>query len=213
MKQLNVPQHMEFVRADSLGAIACGLNKGQKYRLAYTPWAAYPYKPEVYFSIAYCEENMYLQYTVKEKYVAAAHGKTNEPVYEDSCVEFFIGFEDDPAYYNFEFNSIGTVLAAYGTEKTDRTLLSPEALKKINYQVLHQKSGEDETRTWELTIVIPLSLFVFHSLPPLKGKTCRANFYKCGDRLPMPHFLSWSEIESETPDFHLPEFFGTLVFN
>jgi hypothetical protein len=43
------------------------------------------------------------------------------------------------------------------------------------------------------------------------GATLRANFYKCGDELQVPHFLSWNPIGVETPDFHRPEFFGKLV--
>ncbi len=40
----------------------------------------------------------------------------------------------------------------------------------------------------------------------------KANFYKCGDELQTPHFLSWNPIEIEKPDFHRPDFFGTLRF-
>ena len=38
----------------------------------------------------------------------------------------------------------------------------------------------------------------------------RANFYKCGDKTAHPHFLSWSPVSTEKPDFHRPEFFGEL---
>jgi hypothetical protein len=40
----------------------------------------------------------------------------------------------------------------------------------------------------------------------------KANFYKCGDELQTPHFLSWNPIEIDQPDFHRPDFFGTLEF-
>jgi hypothetical protein len=43
-------------------------------------------------------------------------------------------------------------------------------------------------------------------------ETIRANFYKCGDSTAVPHYLSWSHIATETPDFHRPEFFGELYF-
>jgi len=46
----------------------------------------------------------------------------------------------------------------------------------------------------------------------LNGKTMRANFYKCGDKLQTPHFLSWAPIDLPKPKFHCPEFFGELVF-
>lgn len=44
------------------------------------------------------------------------------------------------------------------------------------------------------------------------GQNAGVNFYKCGDDLPKPHYLCWNPIKSETPDFHLPEFFGNAIF-
>lgn len=38
----------------------------------------------------------------------------------------------------------------------------------------------------------------------------KANFYKCGDGLTVPHYLSWSPIVTEKPDFHRPEFFNQI---
>ena len=46
----------------------------------------------------------------------------------------------------------------------------------------------------------------------LKGKTLRANFYKCGDKLQQMHFLSWNPIDVPKPDFHRPDFFGEVTF-
>lgn len=34
-----------------------------------------------------------------------------------------------------------------------------------------------------------------------------ANFYKCGDDLPAPYYLSWNKIIAPKPDFHYPDFF------
>ena len=65
---------------------------------------------------------------------------------------------------------------------------------------------------WELALVIPYSAFFKHRLSGLDGKSIRANFYKCGDKLQTPHFLSWNPINVETPDFHRPDFFGMLKF-
>ena len=42
--------------------------------------------------------------------------------------------------------------------------------------------------------------------------TVSANFYKCGDKTAHIHFVSWSPIGCEKPDFHRPEYFGTLEF-
>ncbi len=51
-----------------------------------------------------------------------------------------------------------------------------------------------------------------HAIDSLEGKRIPANFYKCGDKLRTPHFLSWNKIEIEKPDFHRPDFFGELHF-
>jgi Carbohydrate-binding family 9 len=46
----------------------------------------------------------------------------------------------------------------------------------------------------------------------MEGKKCKANFYKCGDKLAQPHFLAWNRIETPEPDFHQPAFFGDIEF-
>ena len=40
----------------------------------------------------------------------------------------------------------------------------------------------------------------------------KANFYKCGELTDHPHLAMWSEVEVEIGDFHVPDFFGKLVF-
>lgn len=37
------------------------------------------------------------------------------------------------------------------------------------------------------------------------------NFYKGADGSATPHYVSWNPIQTANPDFHCPEYFGTLV--
>ena len=212
MKQLQVPFEATLQPSGSLATVAAYLNRAEKHPLAFAPWAQYSYKPAVLFSVAHNNSLLFLQYEVSEAHVQAAHFKTNGPVYQDSCVEFFISLDDGATYYNFEFNCIGTVLAGYGRSKAERSWLPEEALDRISSHTVIQKGGGEHNVRWELTLVLPLTVFHFHSLVTLQGKRCRANFYKCGDHLPEPHFLAWSNIETESPNFHLPQYFGTVVF-
>lgn len=46
-----------------------------------------------------------------------------------------------------------------------------------------------------------------------RNKTLRINAYKCGDETKQPHFACWSNILTENPDFHCPEYFGELIFS
>ena len=67
-----------------------------------------------------------------------------------------------------------------------------------------------EPTVWEVALVIPAQLFAVQPLRLEAGTVLRANFYKCGDELSVPHFLSWNPIEVSQPDFHRPEYFGEL---
>lgn len=178
-------------------------------------WAEYPYAPEVKFRIAYTENAILLNFRVKEASVRAHYGEDNGSVWTDSCVEFFSIPAGDGIYYNIECNCIGTILLGVGPQRNDRE----RAPKEITSQIQRWSSLGDlpfEERigetSWEVALVIPLTVFFKHQLTSLAGKTVKANFYKCGDELQTPHFLSWNPIQIEKPDFHRPDFFGTLEF-
>ncbi|MEO6069876.1 MAG: carbohydrate-binding family 9-like protein [Chitinophagaceae bacterium] len=208
MQKIIIP----FSKEEEIGSMAIlnqRLDSLQKQTIDNAPWPAFPYQPSVSFSISYSHTSILLKYFVDEKMVRAAAGKTGGNVWEDACVEFFISF-DEAGYYNIEFNCIGTGLVGFGKGKESRMMLPIDVIQKIEFScALHNNSG---TIHWELTLKIPLTIFTFHHLTSLKGQTCRANFYKCGDELEEPHFLSWSPISSPEPNFHLPQFFGKLFF-
>jgi len=186
------------------------LNKPNK--LAFEPWQSDFDRPEVTFNIGYGDDAIFLAFNVKEKYFKAIYKKTNEPVYKDSCVEFFIGFDESDTYYNFEFNAIGTALVAYGLP--GKRELLPESLINDIQSVVSNKtvSGDSLPFQWEIGLKIPFNVFYRHSISTLKGLACKANFYKCGDELPEPHFLCWNNIIADKPDFHLPQYFDSLIF-
>ncbi len=186
------------------------LNKQERYLLDHTPWSSYPYKPRVEFSMAYSDKHIFLKYFVAEKTIRAATSNINGRVWEDTCVELFIGF-DAEGYYNLEFNCIGTALVGFGTDKHNRELIPAEVISELEFESSIHNTSKDLIH-WELTLAIPFGVFARHSISSLKGRQCRANFYKCGDLLPEPHFVTWSYISSDEPNFHLPQFFETLNF-
>jgi hypothetical protein len=186
------------------------INQLDKNMISALNWPAFPYQPAVSFSIAYQEDNIFLKYYVSEKDIKAKYTNTNDPVYKDTCVEFFIGIGADPKYYNFEFNCIGTCLAAYGADRNDRVFLSKPLIEEIKHLSSFKQSNG--LIHWELNLTIPRKVFCYHDIVSFKGLTGKANFYKCGDDLPVPHFLSWNLVETEEPDFHQSGFFGDIEF-
>ncbi len=179
-------------------------------------WPEYPYKPDVKFKIAYCQNQILLKYYVTEESIRAIASNMNDDVYKDSCVEFFISTKSNDSYYNFEFNCIGIPSASYGSGRHNRELIDPELLQLIQVRSsLGNDTFEEKTggHNWELMLMIPTDCMVKDENIELEGLTAKANFYKCGDDTIIPHFVSWNPIGTEQPDFHQPSYFGQLIFN
>lgn len=190
------------------------LNEYRREQITHCPWKeSYPYIPNVSFVIAYNNDFIFLKYYVKEKEIRVTNNTINGSVWEDSCVEFFISLREGDPYYNFEFNCIGTPRVGYGNSNKERVLLDEKDISKINTFSSISKQGKDNFE-WELTVAIPFELFTQHHYPDwiFEGMNCWGNFYKCGDNLTNPHFLAWMNIEHDSPNFHLPAFFGVIAF-
>jgi hypothetical protein len=61
--------------------------------------------------------------------------------------------------------------------------------------------------------MIPIVAFSENKIQTLSGETCRGNFFKCGDDLPEPHFVAWNNVNAPSPNFHVPECFGEILFD
>ena len=130
-------------------------------------------------------------------------------VYTDSCMELFLMPDpgNSPKYLNWEFNPKGAMYLSLGTNRFDRVDI-PEK----DYRELFQVKTTIYAGGWELEYAVPLSfLRRFFPLLELKpGHIMRGNFYKCGDKTGRPHFGCWSPIDLPKPDFHCPDFFGSI---
>jgi hypothetical protein len=67
---------------------------------------------------------------------------------------------------------------------------------------------------WTIEFKLPLKILEQHAAitHPKPGVRWNANFYKTASTTSNPHYLTWSKVDNAIPDFHLPQFFGTLVF-
>ena len=178
-------------------------------------WKEYPYQPVVKFRVAHTGDAILLHYQVTEASVRAVATQDDGRVWEDACVEFFLSPEGNDFYYNFECNCATKLLLHGGLAGTERPGASEEVLKSVKrWSSLGTEPFEERVGecTWEVALVVPTSAIFRHEIDSLNGKIMRANFYKCGDLLQTPHFLSWSPIDLPQPKFHCPEFFGEIQF-
>lgn len=216
MKTIKVKRLAAISPSPHMAEISARLDEaGRGYRIGTLNWSQFSYKPDVRFKIAYNDSDIFLKFYVTEKAVKAEKKEHNEMVCEDSCVEFFVSPADDGIYYNFEFNPIGIILlgAGHGRADSQRADLkyvdSVKSLTTLGREPFTEIKGKIG---WTITVAIPLTSFFHHSIGKLKGKKFSANFYKCGDKLTVPHYVTWNPVRTDKPDFHRPEHFGVLEF-
>lgn len=161
-------------------------------------------------------------FRVRDRYVRCVHDRFQQPVYQDSCVEFFVQPKADAGYFNFEFNCGGTLLASYIVDPTrvehgfrDFSRLTWEQGSQVGiYHSLPAPVEPEISRdiTWFIEFRLPFSLLEQYvgSLGEIRGQVWRANFYKCGDATSHPHWAAWSPVDAL--NFHLPHCFGRICF-
>ena len=171
------------------------------------------YAPATAARLVYVEDfGFILRMTCAETDPKAVYESYNQPVYTDSCMEFFCDWLGDGRYVNMEMNAKGTLLSNLGAGRHGRTPIAELADGKI-----FPVQGEVCDGYWQVTAEIHAALLCrilgVDSIPFGKGYAFRGNFYKCGDETPVVHYGMWSPVGTEQPDFHRPEYFGELVID
>lgn len=185
------------------------LNGLESHSVGCVNWQEFPYRPSVNFRLAHSDKAIAVLFEVSEDHVKAVAMEDNGPVWEDSCVEFFVMGPDGKHYTNFEMNCIGTLLAARRTSRHDPVHFTPEQFAPVRRitSLPHEPVDSKATgESWWAIEVIPFEAFGYTEKPA----SLRANLYKCGDKCDQPHFLSWSPIGLPNPDFHCPQWFGVI---
>lgn len=176
--------------------------------------------PKTQAKLLYDEHYLYGIFQVWDKYVKSVVEDINGPVYTDSCVEFFFSpDENNPLYYfNLEINCGGVALMQFSTEPHKKfKYLLPSDIEKI--EIAHSLPKivfpeiQDEV-VWTIEFKMPLEMLSVYSeiSKPKPGVIWKGNFYKTATLTSNPHYITWSFVDRPKPDFHLPQFFGSLIF-
>ncbi len=170
--------------------------------------------PEVRAKMMYTSENLYVIFKVNERYIKSITTQVNGPVWKDSAVEFF--FSPDTSkpemFFNLEVNAGGTHLLSYRGQKP--------AIEDVNrIEIGHSLPDVVDPEitvptVWTIELKIPLDMLAKYSTvtQPRRGVNWKANFYKIAEITSNPHYLNWSPITHQKANFHMPQFFGTLMF-
>lgn len=172
-------------------------------------------KPKTYGWMGYIEgEGLFVKMVCEETNPTRNYTQHKEPVYKDSAMEIFLAFlengealSNDCMYTNFEINANGAMLANYGIGRKNRRFISDEQYKQTAV-----KATIEENR-WYVEVLFPESylneICDFKSIK--QGTEFYCNFYKIAETGNSIHYGSYSPIESEVPNFHLPVCFARAV--
>ena len=211
MTALRIPLLAGLEETDMDTALELG---GARFIVDRVNWPdAFPYAPLCGGRIARTEDSLIVDFHVSGLDLRVQNLSDNQRQWEDSCCEFFVADPSDGTYYNFELTCIGSLLAAKRTSRTEKTMFTGAQLGRvIRHSTLPRKEFHSEGGpfSWSVALLVPFDLIGVDpaDLPPsLKG-----NFYKCGDGLTVPHYITWAPIDTPRPDYHRPEFFAPVTF-
>lgn len=170
------------------------------------PWYTGGEKQATRVQCAVKQDILYMKVDSIDKYIRADACKNNEPVYQDSCFEWFVTpfNKKGGAYFNIEISCNGTIYMAYRDNTKDKTMASDEILEQIKIvSCMH-------TTYWKLDIRIPLKVLEMMQESKIDKETWYGNFYRCGGKED-DQYACWQPLQAEKPNFHLPGQFGKLI--
>ncbi len=176
--------------------------------------------PRAEVKVIYDTRALGVMFRVEDRYVRSVARNDQDAVYKDSCVEFFFtpGFDLSLGYFNLEMNCSGTMLFHFQPRPREDRIVIPASectrVERVHSFPRIVLPEIQEPVTWTLAYEIPYDLLEIYCpvVKPGPEAVWRANFYKCGDHTSHPHWLTWAPVDRPKPDFHCPEFFGTLAF-
>jgi hypothetical protein len=180
------------------------------------------HRPATAVRLLYTDDRIAGMFRVDDCYVRCVHTHYRDPVYNDSCVEFFFLPCNNSGYFSFEFNCGGAFLAnlIHDPARVDGGVrgyipLSLADCTDVKVWATLPPVIDPEITvpvTWYLGFHIPFSLIERYG--PLSaitpGVEWSGNFFKCADATSHPHWLSWAPLAKK--NFHDPGCFGTLQF-
>lgn len=177
------------------------------------PWYEKGLKQATSVQIAIAKDNIYIHAKAEDKHIRSRAKKLMDPVYEDSCFEFFVTPWDQRSmsYFNIEINCMGVLYMVWHHGAENKVQISEEQSKTMTIEssLENVKDIKEET-DWELKMIVPISLLEEMSGKSIKKDVWHGNFYRCGGEVD-DQYAAWNPLEFEKPNYHLPMQFGKLI--
>lgn len=183
---------------------------GEKALIDIYNWGG-DYRPYAYGVVCYIENKGFVvKLYCEEKNPIATVQPPFGHVCIDSCLEFFANFTPtvvESPYINFETNCLGALCCEFSPKGGLRPKFVDNGIP------LPKVTPFVEQNYWGAIIEIDLTLLesVYGKINFSEGDIITGNFFKCGDKTAHIHYGSHTEIKTEQPSFHQPQFFTEMV--
>lgn len=152
-------------------------------------------------------ETLFVRLEAEEREIRATLTGRLDQVCNDSCLEFFFApLAGDRRYFNFECNPLGNLYVGFGAQRPTRVRQIVKDPAMFHIRPFTTEKG------WGVTMAIPGDYIRLYMPEFTMSGEAAGNFYKCGDETAVPHYLAWSPLTAETPDYHRRQDFGVLHF-
>ncbi len=173
-------------------------------------WESTPsYRPLCFCKIGLVNDSIVVFLKCYESEPRAVYENRDDPMYLDSCLEFFAAcVKGRNEYVNVECNSRGVFLCEFGDGKYNRSLTS--SLTSLSPKVDSFKGEDDNGSYWGVQIELSKDFVcdLYKTDMDFEFSDIRANFYKCGDDCEIQHYVAFSPVTTLPPGFHNPDCFA-----
>ena len=135
-----------------------------------------------------------------------------QPVYTDSCLEFFVmPVEGDKRYLNVEVNKNGIYLAQLGEIRENRVFVKD--ITNLEPTIIPMDIKNEKGTAWGCEIILTEDFIsaLYGTDYTVKPGKIKGNFYKCADHSVTPHYGAYFPVTTATLGFHNPDCFGTII--
>lgn len=171
---------------------------------------------ETHFKILYSDNGIYCLFRCEDSVITATLKEDYANLFDEDVVEAFFRTDTTmPVYFEYELSPLNYELPILIlNNKGDATGWKPwrndSARKTLHAIKINKKTSTGERFTWTAEFFIPYALLKsMGNVPPVKGATWRANFYRIDYDL-NPLYSSW---EPTRKNFHDFERFGIIEFD
>lgn len=168
---------------------------------------------------AWDQDRLYAAFWCEDSDIRGSLTERDDKVWQEEAAEFFLSVDGDlTEYYEFQFsprNVVRDIKVHNPRGRMEGSVFDGSwnclGLRSATCVLGHLNDPAEPDQGWGLEAAVPFDCLLGEGIRPAAGDSWRINFFRIY-RWPMEQFCSWSPTFVDPWEFHVPEFFGRLIF-